>query len=54
MVVSRAEGAPWPGQRTPVLSGDLDANGWAAAMAAKGPAAARQSGAGSQRTDPMG
>ena len=23
MVVSRAEGAPWPGQCTPVLSGDL-------------------------------
>ncbi len=27
LVVSCAEGAPWPGQRTPVLSGDLDATG---------------------------
>ncbi len=31
MVVSRAEDAPWPGQRTPVLSGDLDATGYGAA-----------------------
>ncbi len=39
MVVSRAEGAPWPGQRTPVLLGDLEATGWAAVMAAKALAA---------------
>ena len=27
MVISRAEAAPWSGQRTPVLSGGLDATG---------------------------
>lgn len=27
MVISRAEGASWPGQRTPVLSGELEATG---------------------------
>ena len=31
-VVSRAEGAPWPGQRTPVLSGRLDASSGAPAQ----------------------
>ncbi len=33
MVVSRAEGASWPGQRTPVLSGNLAT--WAAVLAAQ-------------------
>ena len=42
MIVSRAEGAPWPGQRAAVLSGDLDATGSGAVKAAKALAAARQ------------
>ncbi len=45
MTVSHCEGTLRPAQHTPVLSGDLDATGWAAVMAAKEPAAAGQSGA---------
>ena len=36
MVISRSEGAPWPGQHTPVLSGDQDATGWGTVMAVRG------------------
>ncbi len=50
MVISLAEGEPWLGQRTPVLSSNLDATGSAAVMAVKVLAAARQSGAESRRT----
>ncbi len=36
MVISRSEGAPWHGQRTPGLSIDLDAAGWSAVIALGG------------------
>ncbi len=40
-----------PAQHTPVLSGDLDATGWRAVVAARGLAAARQSDEVSRRTE---
>ncbi len=51
MVISCAESVPTLAQHTPVLSADLEATGSGAVMAAKGLAAARQSGAGSRRTE---
>lgn len=49
--ISHCEGAPRPAPHTAVLSGDLEATGLAAVMAAKEPAVAGQSGAESQRTE---
>ena len=40
--ISHCEGALRPAQHTAVLSGDLDATGWAAVMAAKEPAGAHR------------
>ena len=48
MVISGSEGAPRDGQRTPVLSSNLDATGWGTVMAAKALATARRSAAGSR------